>query len=501
MKKLTIISVLLCCLICITFATAAIITINLDSVPSDLQCDTDCLCNQVWFVSDVVLSVMSTTTSDGCGLNDCDWQPGIGYFSRDKGIALSPGRLVADFSAINDPIATVRVELDDYCSPPTGCSSASIFNGSTLVETRSSVQEGPANGPGFFEFNTANKIVDRLIITSCNGHVGAIKIITTTSTNPCQMPIDPGPCYAYIVRYAFNNKTGRCEQFIYGGCGGNQNNFTTLEECRQSCGGTATTYSTCSGMTGCGTTYSTCTGVGCGGTTYSTCTGTIGCGTTSSTCTGLGCGGTTSSTCGLFGCGSTLSTCSGFGCGGTTYSTCTGTIGCGTTSSTCGLFGCGSTLSTCSGFGCGGTTYSTCTGLGCGGTTYSTCGIFGCGSTLSTCSGLGCGGTTYSTCTGFGCGSTLSTCSGFGCGGTTYSTCTGYGCGSTTYSTCGLFGCGTTLATCTGFGCGGTMSTCGLSCAATLSTCSSGCGYTYDWLSYSTGTYGSSQAPSAPPAY
>ena len=29
--------------------------------------------------------------------------------------------------------------------------------------------------------------------------------------------------------------SGVCEEFIYGGCGGNENNFETLEECNQQC--------------------------------------------------------------------------------------------------------------------------------------------------------------------------------------------------------------------------------------------------------------------------
>ena len=51
----------------------------------------------------------------------------------------------------------------------------------------------------------------------------------------CFLPADPGPCLAAIPRYYFNLKTGVCEEFTYGGCGGNENNFETLEECNQQC--------------------------------------------------------------------------------------------------------------------------------------------------------------------------------------------------------------------------------------------------------------------------
>lgn len=42
---------------------------------------------------------------------------------------------------------------------------------------------------------------------------------------------------AYIPRWGFDAKSGKCIQFIYGGCGGNANNFQTQEECENKCKG------------------------------------------------------------------------------------------------------------------------------------------------------------------------------------------------------------------------------------------------------------------------
>lgn len=49
------------------------------------------------------------------------------------------------------------------------------------------------------------------------------------------MPSDPGPCQESSSRYYFNIKTGVCEEFMYGGCEGNENNFATLDECNSLC--------------------------------------------------------------------------------------------------------------------------------------------------------------------------------------------------------------------------------------------------------------------------
>ena len=54
--------------------------------------------------------------------------------------------------------------------------------------------------------------------------------------NPCGEPITPGRCRGYFPRYGFDQSTGQCKSFIYGGCGGNSNNFETLEECKAACG-------------------------------------------------------------------------------------------------------------------------------------------------------------------------------------------------------------------------------------------------------------------------
>nr|XP_025869360.1 tissue factor pathway inhibitor isoform X1 [Vulpes vulpes] len=51
----------------------------------------------------------------------------------------------------------------------------------------------------------------------------------------CALKADNGPCRAMIRNYFFNIHTQQCEEFIYGGCEGNQNRFESLKECEEKC--------------------------------------------------------------------------------------------------------------------------------------------------------------------------------------------------------------------------------------------------------------------------
>nr|XP_020767161.1 trophoblast Kunitz domain protein 1-like [Odocoileus virginianus texanus] len=62
-----------------------------------------------------------------------------------------------------------------------------------------------------------------------------MKVSPTSMPAFCMEPKFVGVCKATMVRYFFNAQTGYCEMFLYGDCGGNRNNFLTLEDCRQTC--------------------------------------------------------------------------------------------------------------------------------------------------------------------------------------------------------------------------------------------------------------------------
>uniref|UniRef100_A0A3Q2YDP0 BPTI/Kunitz inhibitor domain-containing protein n=1 Tax=Hippocampus comes TaxID=109280 RepID=A0A3Q2YDP0_HIPCM len=53
----------------------------------------------------------------------------------------------------------------------------------------------------------------------------------------CLSSPDPGPCRAAFPKFYYDPATGSCQSFIYGGCGGNKNQFSSAEECQTRCSG------------------------------------------------------------------------------------------------------------------------------------------------------------------------------------------------------------------------------------------------------------------------
>ena len=52
----------------------------------------------------------------------------------------------------------------------------------------------------------------------------------------CKFPPVSGMCLAYMPSFFYNATSGMCESFVYGGCGGNDNRFTSVDECMKTCG-------------------------------------------------------------------------------------------------------------------------------------------------------------------------------------------------------------------------------------------------------------------------
>lgn len=58
-----------------------------------------------------------------------------------------------------------------------------------------------------------------------------------TAGDVCFEPVEVGPCRTETPRWYFNSENNRCQEFLYGGCGGNQNNFHSEDVCRTVCPG------------------------------------------------------------------------------------------------------------------------------------------------------------------------------------------------------------------------------------------------------------------------
>lgn len=67
------------------------------------------------------------------------------------------------------------------------------------------------------------------------GSIGLCSAISKELPAACIQPKVLGMCRALMPRFFFNSVTNNCESFNFGGCGGNENNFETEEECRNTC--------------------------------------------------------------------------------------------------------------------------------------------------------------------------------------------------------------------------------------------------------------------------
>ncbi|KAL0902573.1 hypothetical protein ABMA27_000410 [Loxostege sticticalis] len=57
----------------------------------------------------------------------------------------------------------------------------------------------------------------------------------TTLPNFCSLNFDYGTCFGYYKRWHWDPYAKVCKLRIYSGCGGNQNNFETRDECMANC--------------------------------------------------------------------------------------------------------------------------------------------------------------------------------------------------------------------------------------------------------------------------
>lgn len=53
----------------------------------------------------------------------------------------------------------------------------------------------------------------------------------------CEQPVDISFCRMNDRRWFYNKDTQKCEEFVFGGCNRNENNFLTKQACEARCPG------------------------------------------------------------------------------------------------------------------------------------------------------------------------------------------------------------------------------------------------------------------------
>ncbi|XP_021440392.2 kunitz-type protease inhibitor 1 isoform X2 [Oncorhynchus mykiss] len=70
------------------------------------------------------------------------------------------------------------------------------------------------------------------------------------SEDHCLVPKKVGPCRGSFPRWHYNAASEKCEEFLFGGCRENLNNYLSLQECTNACDGVSVMSSVVSGRSG-----------------------------------------------------------------------------------------------------------------------------------------------------------------------------------------------------------------------------------------------------------
>ncbi|XP_005806224.1 kunitz-type protease inhibitor 1 isoform X1 [Xiphophorus maculatus] len=90
---------------------------------------------------------------------------------------------------------------------------------------------------------TSGKYKFNLTVTDHAGQsdsttINVLVLTPDESEHHCMVPKKIGPCRGSFKRWHYNAASEQCEEFIFGGCLENKNNYIKEEECRKACHGT-----------------------------------------------------------------------------------------------------------------------------------------------------------------------------------------------------------------------------------------------------------------------
>ncbi|NWI43473.1 AMBP protein, partial [Picathartes gymnocephalus] len=107
---------------------------------------------------------------------------------------------------------------------------------------RLSRDPGPCSGMlSRFFYNSSSMACEPFLYGGCLGNGNNFSsekecLQACRTEAACRLPIVPGPCQALVMRWAFDAAQGKCITFSYGGCKGNGNQFYSEKECKEYCG-------------------------------------------------------------------------------------------------------------------------------------------------------------------------------------------------------------------------------------------------------------------------
>jgi len=141
-----------------------------------------------------------------------------------------------------------NVQVLDSKDPQTGCMFSAVHpggnlgvvesNGNGVIDDEANKKNGFTimNGKSNMESSPPKNIIDSLLAIST---IGSNQRVGCCRVRPCRDGCCQGPytghCMAFLKRFYFDWTTGECREFVYGGCGAQENNFKTKDECLKRC--------------------------------------------------------------------------------------------------------------------------------------------------------------------------------------------------------------------------------------------------------------------------
>ncbi|XP_077321039.1 kunitz-type protease inhibitor 1 isoform X2 [Lithobates pipiens] len=104
------------------------------------------------------------------------------------------------------------------------------------------VMEQTPDQPAFLEVSNLHigTYIFELVVTDTADHKSSATVTVTVLTKEqteeyCLAPMKVGRCRGSFRRWYYNPDVNDCEEFVFGGCKPNKNNYVQKEDCRQAC--------------------------------------------------------------------------------------------------------------------------------------------------------------------------------------------------------------------------------------------------------------------------